>query len=199
MSGYFIALEGIDGCGKSTQAKRLAELLTHSGRSVVLTREPGSTPAGEVIRQLLFNTDLLPISEVYLFAADRAEHIERVIKPALKRNKVVISDRYLLSSVVYQGIGKGVGTDIVRKINAHVTDGISPDITFVLDLPVDKSIKRVQNANRFEYRELQVNVKKGFLAEASSNPKSITVIDANGSVDEVTQSIWRRLTFGGSK
>jgi len=198
MSGYFIAFEGIDGCGKSTQAKILANKCKQIGLEPVLTREPGATTAGQSIRKILFETELNPLTEAYLFAADRAEHINNVIKPALNSDKVIISDRYLLSSIVYQGIGKGLGVDIIRDINNYAIRGINPDITLILDIPVDMALKRLHNKSRFEYLQLQETVREGFIEEASKDP-NLVIVDATGSIDDVTQSIWRHLRFGGNR
>jgi len=197
MSGYFIAFEGIDGCGKSTQAGLLAEKLKSFEKKVILTREPGATPVGKKIREMLFTTEIDPVTEAFLFAADRSNHLKQVILPSLKKDMIVISDRYILSSIVYQGIGKGLGRDFIIRVNEPATNGLLPDLTIILDMPVDIALKRVQNANRFEQMELQKKVRNGFLKEAELSPEKIKVVNADTGINGVTERIWKLLPFGG--
>ncbi len=194
----FIAFEGIDGCGKSTQARVLAEKLKEFGKDVVLTREPGATKVGKVIREMLFTTEIDPVTEVFLFASDRSSHINEVISPSLDAGKTVITDRYLLSSVVYQGIGKDVGKDFVLNVNNPITKNFVPDLTIILDMPVDIALKRVQNANRFEKYDLQERVREGFLDEASKNPEKVKVINGNQSISRVSEDILNLVLSGGN-
>ncbi|HPF49076.1 MAG TPA: dTMP kinase [Caldisericia bacterium] len=189
--GMFVAFEGIDGCGKSTQTKLLERRLKELGKKVLLTREPGGTKVGEIIRNALFNNEIDPLTEVFLFAADRCAHINSLVKPMLDDGYIVISDRHLLSSVVYQGIAKGVGARKVLEINKYAVSNIKPNVTFVLDMPVDIALERVQNANRFESRELQGRVREGFLELSSSDYfENVILLDATGDKDTVACRVW---------
>lgn len=146
MPGQFITFEGGEGGGKSTQIRMLADWLTERGVDVILSREPGGTPLGEKIRELLLHemeTPLCPEAEAYLFAAGRAQHVREKIRPALAAGSWVISDRFLDSSLAYQGIGRGLGLDTVREINATAIDGLRPDLTVLLDLDGDLSAARI--------------------------------------------------------
>jgi dTMP kinase len=202
MSGFFIVFEGVDGAGKTTQIKLLYSKLIENGYGVVRTLEPGGTSAGQTIRNLVFHNEIDPVTEVFLFAADRAEHVRKVIAPALNDGKVVISDRFVLSSIVYQGYGKGLGGEFVEEINKHALDGVSPDLTIILDIPVDKALKRVQNANRFENRELQDKVRVGFLTEANKNKTKIVLIESDNEPETISRLVWEEVSQrleGGTK
>lgn len=194
MSGFFIVFEGVDGSGKTTQINLLYSKLIEKGVDAVKTLEPGGTPAGQIIRNLVFQNEIDPITEVFLFAADRAEHVRKVIVPALREGKVVISDRFLLSSIAYQGYGKDLGAEFVENINKHALDGVSPDLTIILDVSVDKALKRVQNANRFENRELQDKVRDGFLTEANKNKTEIVIIESDKEPEMISQLVWEEVS-----
>src|SRR5262245_20564551 len=153
MTGRFIVLEGGDGSGKSTQARRLVARLHAAGRDALLTHEPGHTALGEAIRAMLLDADwdLDARSELLLMLADRAQHVAEVVQPALERGVVVVSDRYTPSSMAYQGVGRGLGVDEVRAISAFAAGGLEPDLTIVLDLPDDIASTRVaQEPDRME-------------------------------------------------
>lgn len=202
MSGFFIVFEGVDGAGKTTQINILQKKLVANGFDVVRTLEPGGTNAGQTIRNLVFTNELDPVTEVFLFAADRAEHVRKVIAPALDAGKIVVSDRFLLSSVAYQGYGKGLGAEFVEEINKHALDGVSPDLTIILDIPVDRALKRVQNANRFENLELQSKVRDAFLTEANKNKTKIVIIDSDNDPETISQRVWEAVSQkleGGKK
>lgn len=190
MKGFFIVFEGMDGTGKTTQINLLEAKLREHGYCVARTLEPGGTPAGQTIRNLVFHNELDPVTEVFLFAGDRAEHVRKVIAPALNEGKIVISDRFLLSSVAYQGYGKGLGAEFVQEINKHAVDGVKPDLTIILDMQVDKALKRVQNANRFETFELQEKVRAGFLAEANKSKTNIIIINGDDAPESIAENIW---------
>ncbi|MEA2493088.1 MAG: dTMP kinase [Thermoleophilaceae bacterium] len=192
MPGLFVTIEGIDRSGKSTQARRLAEALGEDG---LLVREPGGTPAGERIRDLLKDPaiELDPRSEALLFAAARAELVAAVIKPALAGGKVVISDRYLDSSLAYQGHARGLGEAEVRRINAWATTELEPDLTILLRIDPAIAAARAGEADRFEDEglELQRRVADAYESLAAANPARWRVVDAARDPDEVTAEILR--------
>ena len=201
MSARFITFEGGEGAGKSTQVKRLAEALRAKGRDVVVTREPGGTPNAERIRSLVVEgaTDTwLPASEMLLYLAARYDHIERLIKPALAAGKDVICDRFIDSTIAYQGWGHGL--DIKQIVHFHTLIGaIEPDITFLLDIPVTAGIQRAASRHKADssaedrYERLDTHfherVRKGFLDIAKHHPKRCVVVDAAQSPDAVAQQI----------
>ena len=140
----FVSFEGLDGCGKTTQARLLAEALATDGADVVLTREPGGTPLGEQVRELVLHGDhVAPWAEVALYAASRAQHVVDVIRPALARGATVVCDRYLDTSVAYQGAGRGLGVDFVLDLNLRVVEGLLPDVTVLVELDVETALSRV--------------------------------------------------------
>ena len=191
----FLSLDGIDGVGKSTQLKLLVERLKKRGQQVVTCREPGSTQLGESIRKTLLNdwdTPIDRVSEMLLYMASRAQLLEEVIRPALKSGKTVIADRYLLASVVYQGHGGALDTHSIWDVGRVATGNLLPDLTIVLDLPLDEAASRLGEPDRIEargdaYRE---TLRTGFLAEAERQPERIQVVDARGTKDEVAERIW---------
>ena len=191
----FLSLDGIDGVGKSTQLKLLVERLEKRGQQVVTCREPGSTQLGESIRKILLNdwdTPIDRVSEMLLYMASRAQLVEEVIGPALKSGKTVIADRYLLASVVYQGHGGALDTHSIWDVGRVATGNLLPDLTIVLDLPLDEAASRLGEPDRIEsrgdaYRE---TLRTGFLAEAERQPERIQVVDARGTKDEVAERIW---------
>ncbi|TWI29684.1 dTMP kinase [Paracoccus sulfuroxidans] len=193
----FISFEGIDGSGKSTQARRLAETLRQSGRQVVLTREPGGSPGAEEIRRLLVeggNERWSPETELLLFTAARRDHVERVIEPAMARGDWVITDRFADSSRVYQGAARASLRDLVEALH-DLTIRLEPDLTFVIDLDPAISLGRGRARggieDRFEGMGLtfQQRLRDGFLALASEAPERIRVIDGSGSEDEVAARV----------
>jgi dTMP kinase len=188
--GLFVTIEGIDRSGKSTQAGRLAEAL---GDEALLVREPGGTPAGERIRDLLKDPaiELDPRSEALLFAAARAELVTAVIKPALANNKVVVSDRYLDSSLAYQGHARGLGEAEVRRINEWATAGLEPDLTILLRIDPQDAAARAGEADRFEDEglDLQRRVADAYERLATANPQRWKAIDAARDEDAVAADI----------
>jgi dTMP kinase len=194
MPGRFISLDGLDGTGKSTQCRLLAEWLRGQGLDVVTCRDPGDTPVGNALRAMLLDhgQDLTPISEALLFMASRAELVARVIHPALAAGRWVVSDRFLLANVVYQGHAGGLNVDELWEIGRITTGGLEPDLTIVLDLPVElANQRRGRTADRLERRDpaYQKRVRQGFLTEARRRPERIAVVDATPSVDEVQDAI----------
>lgn len=198
MSGLFIAFEGGEGVGKSTQEGLLATFLEEQGHTVVRTREPGGTPAAEVIRDLVLSHDyvgLNPRSEALLFAAARGDHVDRVIKPALGRGEIVICDRYIDSSVAYQGVGRELGVDWVRNLSLWATHDLVPDLTIVLTADPELTLARVTNHDRLESEPMEYHraVTQAFLDLAAREPHRYVVIDATGDVDSIARTISARV------
>jgi dTMP kinase len=190
----FISLDGLDGAGKSTQCRLLADWLRSQGCAVTECRDPGGTTLGAEIRALLLNHrgSMSPLTEALLFMASRAQLIEEVIRPALAAGQAVISDRFLLANVVYQGHAGGLDPQMLWDIGLRATGGLEPDLTVILDFPVDASVARRHGpADRIESRDRSYHdrVREGFLAEARRRPDRISVVDAAGAVDEVQQRL----------
>lgn len=201
MSGLLITLEGGEGCGKSTQASDLAERLRSQGHRVTLTREPGGTPLGERLRQVLLDPQgrspsLDPLAEYLLFAAARAEVTAEVIKPALERSDIVVCDRYGDSSLAYQGYGRGVNLDHIRAVNEAATAGLRPDLTVLLDLPPEVGLARQRGgaSDRFQREQLDFHrrLREGYLALAREEPDRWLVLDGTLPASEITERILRR-------
>ncbi|WP_406201968.1 dTMP kinase [Kitasatospora sp. NBC_01560] len=198
-TGFFIALEGGDGAGKSTQAQALAEWIRGKGHEVVLTREPGGSPVGQRLRGLVLdvgNTGLSHRAEALIYAADRAEHVENVIRPALARGAVVITDRYMDSSIAYQGAGRDLAATEVARISRWATGGLVPDLTVVLDVDPTRARERFTEAlDRLESEptEFHQRVRSGFLALAAADPARYLVVDGSRQPGFVTTAIRHRL------
>ncbi|MEU9974045.1 dTMP kinase [Streptomyces sp. NPDC051014] len=198
-NGFFIALEGGDGAGKSTQAEALAEWIRAKGHEVVLTREPGATPVGKRLRSILLDVSSAGLShraEALLYAADRAEHVDTVVRPALERGAVVISDRYIDSSVAYQGAGRDLSPTEVARINRWATNGLVPHLTVLLDVEPETARERFTEApDRLESEpaEFHARVRAGFLTLAASDPGRYLVVDAGQEPESVTTVIRARL------
>lgn len=197
--GFFLVLEGGEGCGKSTQVDSLSLWCRNQGLSVVKTREPGGTPVGQRIREILLDPkvkNMGPRTEALLYQADRAQHVEEVIRPALKQGKVVISDRFGLSSAVYQGICRGVGFGRVQLLNRFSTEGLSPDLVIILDLPVDLSRQRMKGRklDRLEREKgaFHYKVRSGFLRLAKKRGV-FKLIDGTKPPEVVLDSILQAL------
>ena len=207
MTGRFITLEGGEGTGKSTQVRRLAAALEKTGLSVLTTREPGGSPGAEEIRGLLVNGapgrwDAMP--ETLLLYAARADHVGRTIGPALLADKWVVCDRFTDSTYAYQGAGRGLTRETIRRLDAVVLDDFKPDLTLVLDLDVQtgvaRAMARVQASgggeSRFEQfdQEFHERLRQGFVDIARRNPDRCVLIDASGNVDEVGAVIWAQVS-----
>jgi len=193
----FVTFEGLDGCGKTTQAARLAESLTNEGVDVVLTREPGGTPLGETIRDLVLHGDhVAPWAEAALYAAARAQHVDQVIRPALGRGATVVCDRYVDSSVAYQGAGRELGLEAVLELNLRAVEGLLPDRTFLVELDIATALERVGGkGDRIERAgaEFWPRVIAGYRELAGRFPERFVVVDGARGVDEIAQEIRGRL------
>ena len=191
----FFSIDGGDGTGKSTQGELLRNWLAELGHDVVACRDPGSTPLGEAVRDLLLNRHDLPIdrrSEMLLYMAARAQLVEQVIRPALTQGKTVVSDRYLLANVVYQGYGGGLDVETLWEVGRVATGGLMPDLTIVLDMPADAAAGRLdRQLDRMEQQgaEFHARVREGFLTEAARRPSEIAVVNAAGSIDRVQADV----------
>jgi len=201
MTGLFITLEGGDGTGKSTQSALLGEWFTAQSREVVFTREPGGTDLGNELREIVLHSrgHIAPRAEALLYAADRAHHIATVVRPALDRGAVVIQDRYLDSSVAYQGAGRVLDPDEVRHVSMWATEGLVPDITVVLDLDPAISRDRLDAANKqfdrleAEALDFHTRVRDAYLAMAAAEPERFLVVDATLDRDVIRDAIVSRL------
>jgi len=194
--GLFITFEGADGSGKSTQARFLAEGLRERGLDVVLTREPGGCPVAEKIRDIVLdknNTDILDITEAYLYASARAQHVHQIIIPALEQGKIVICDRFIHSSVAYQGYGRALGKERVLEINKHAIGDCLPDVTFFIKINPDRAFERMNVQKERDRLETQDQafydrLFKGYLAILEDEKDKIIPVEAKGTKFE-TQAV----------
>ncbi|MGC8764958.1 MAG: dTMP kinase [Brevinematia bacterium] len=195
--GSFIVFEGIEGCGKTTQAILLAERLKRESHNVVLTREPGGTDFGEKIRNLLLHSDeVSSITELFLFLADRKEHIEKLIKPSLQNGKIVISDRYFYSTLAYQIGGRGMDKGFVEDLNRAVVNDVVPDLVFYLDITVEEAFIRKSNSklDRIEKESLEFhqNIRNHYL-KILREYTNIVKIDGRLAMEEIHRSVYNML------
>ena len=193
----FVSFEGLEGCGKTTQARLLAEALGADGVDVVSTREPGGTPLGEEIRSLVLHGDhVAPWAEVALYAASRAQHVVDVIRPALARGATVVCDRYLDTSVAYQGAGRGLGVDVVLELNLRVVEGLLPDVTVLVELDVETALSRVGGKrDRIERADAAFwpVVAEAYRELAARFPERYVVVDGRLPVEELAAEVRDRL------
>lgn len=200
MRGLFITVEGCDGAGKSTHAGKLEAFLVAQGWDVVRTREPGGTDLGQQLRQILLHHpgELHPRAEALIFAADRAHHIATLVRPALAAGKVVLQDRYIDSSVAYQGSGRALGADEIRKLSEWATEGLTPDLTILLDIDPREARARMLGEraalDRLESLDLSFHeqVRAQYLAQAAAAPQRYLVVDVSEPVDVVAERIRNR-------
>lgn len=199
----FITFEGVEGSGKTTQIRRLKTYLNRKGIPCMMTREPGGTFIGDQVRKILLNPDhknLDPLAELFLYEAARAQHIKEFIKPLLEKKGVILCDRFGDASVAYQGCGRRLGVRLVERLNRMATDGLRPDVTFLLDCPTDLGLKRAIRRNevlkqekegRFEREKIQFHnrVRRGYLALARKEPRRVKVIDTRQGEDKVFEEI----------
>jgi dTMP kinase len=197
-SGFFLTLEGPEGSGKSTQARMLADRLTAAGYSCLVTREPGGTPLGEAVREILLHARELapvPAADALLFNAARAQLAVEVVEPALERGEVVICDRFADSTLAYQGYGAGQPMSALRSLQGFAVGDLRPDLTVLIDLPVELGLgrKQIDEMTRFEEREdvaFHRRARDGFLALAAAEPERFVIVDGRRGVDEVASSIF---------
>jgi dTMP kinase len=199
-NGVFITFEGGEGCGKSTQIERLAARLRKSGRTVLVTREPGGTDTGEQIRHVLQyskqSAAMVPETELLLFAASRAQLVREVILPALKAGMVVLSDRFFDSTTVYQGVARRLDAGTVEQINRFAIGEALPDLTVLIDLDPKVGLERARGRELFDRMEnlsltFHQKVRQGYLELARGEPARVRVVDGSGDLDAIEQEIWR--------
>ncbi len=197
MSGLFITMEGTDGSGKSTQLNLLSQYLEKKGFNIVFVREPGGTKIGEKIRDIILdinNKKMDYMTEAFLYASSRSQLVNEIIAPELKKGSIVICDRFVDSSIVYQGIARNIGIDVVKKINNIATGGLTPDITFFLDLSPQEAIKRKIQQKELDRLESEKDyfykkVYDGYKLLISQNSERIKVIDATQSIENIHKNI----------
>jgi len=195
--GFFLSFEGIEGTGKSTQARLLFERLREKGFDAVLTEEPGGTKIGHKIRELLLSPDhqeMTPLTELLLYFASRTQHLAQVIIPAVNRGAVVITDRFTDSTIAYQGYGRGIALHLLHSLDTIATEGMQPDITLLLDLDVETGLGRNRGINKTDRIELEdirfhKRVRNGFLELAAQQPERIKLIDASLEKEEVRKRV----------
>ena len=195
MAGAFITFEGIDGSGKSTQMRMLASMLRLKGFEVVTTREPGGTPLGKRLRTALLDAqaEVDPLAELLLYAADRAQHVRTLLRPALETSHIVLSDRYADATVAYQGAGRGFTAELIADVVALATGGLKPDLTLIFDVSVAESLSRTrrretseQGKDRLDSEDVEFHsrVRDAYLEIAAAEPERVRIVDAHGSIEE---------------
>ena len=212
----FITFEGIEGCGKTTQIRLLSEDMTRRGLDCIATREPGGTSIGEAIRGIFLHCthdDMLPITELLLVTAARAQHVEQVIKPNLKAGKIVLCDRYVDATVAYQGFAAGLGHEMVMRSHTMFVEALMPELTILLDCPVELGLVRSREHNRATGKEIDEGrfeeldqsfherVRQGYLDQAGREPERFEIVSAEGSPEEIQcrifQAVLQRLSGAG--
>ena len=202
MAGLFVTFEGGDASGKTTQIGLLADWLKEQGKTVVVTREPGGSDLGNELRDIVLHRRgfIAPRAEALIYAADRAHHIHEVVRPALERGEVVLQDRYLDSSVAYQGAGRVLDPSEVREVSLWATEGLMPDVTVSLDVPADIGLARQASEERAydrleaEALEFHERVRDSYLDIAQENPDRVVVIDGTAAIDEVHRAVLERVS-----
>jgi dTMP kinase len=206
--GQFITFEGVEGCGKTTQIRLLADALKSSGRSVTLTREPGGCPISDKIRAILLDADnceMTPSAELLLYAAARAQHINEVITPALASGNIVLCDRFIDATLAYQGFGRGLDMGLIKSLNETATGGCRPQLTILIDCPVEigleRALARIEAGSatdrnhlreeRFEKESIEFHrrVRSGYLKLAEESPERFVVVDGSGTAAEISARI----------
>jgi len=201
--GFFITFEGVEGCGKTTQIKLLSELLSARGIRAVLTREPGGCPIADKIRAILLDAEnraLAPLAELMLYAAARAQHVTEVISPALEAGQIVLCDRFCDATVAYQSFGRGIDRGIIDNLNRHACQGVSPDLTVLVDcdprVGLERARRRIEATSgpreeRFELEELAFHnqVRAGYLQLAADEPDRFIIIDGSSCIEEIFAAV----------
>ena len=192
--GLFVTFEGTDGCGKTTQIELLKTYLENKGFEVILTREPGAKGLGTKLREILLNYDgeVSSNCESFLFLADRAQHVDTLIKPAIENGKIVLCDRHTDSTVAYQGYGRGLDLEQINMLNNIATSGLKPNITFVFDIDIETAQERVgKSKDRMESAGLEFfkRVRQGYLEIAKSEPERVKVLDATQKVEQISEQV----------
>lgn len=192
--GLFITFEGADGCGKTTQIELLDKYLREKGFDTILTREPGAKGLGVKLREILLNYDgeVSPVAESFLFLADRAQHVDCIIKPALKEGKIILCDRHTDSTVAYQGYGRNLDLDRINYLNNIATSGLKPDLTIVFDIDVETSMSRVgKNKDRMESAGVEFfnRVREGYLEIAKKEPQRVRVINSSDTIENIHKKV----------
>lgn len=203
--GFFVTFEGLDGCGKTTQCRLLTERLKCLGITPLVTREPGGTPLGVKIRQLLLESELKPTSltEALLFAADRAQHVEQVVRPALQAGQIVLCDRYTDSTMAYQGYGRQRDLAIISQLIAIATGGLKPDLTFLFELSVEESQQRLHHHHQnsvktspdrldSEALEFHYRVYRAYQTLAVAEPERFCILDASQDIETLHHQVWEK-------
>lgn len=205
MAGAFITFEGIDGSGKSTQLRMLASVLRLRGFEVVSTREPGGTPLGKRLRTALLDAqaEVDPLAELLLYAADRAQHVRKLLRPALETGYLVLSDRYADATVAYQGAGRGFTPELIAEVVELATGGLKPDLTLIFDVSVAECLIRThrrgtseQGKDRLDAEDVEfyARVREAYLKIAAAEPERVRIVDASGSVEETHTKVVRLAT-----
>jgi dTMP kinase len=203
MKGFFVTFEGIEGSGKTTQINLFANFLEKNNYDYLITREPGGTFIGDQIRAILLNPKNIkmdPITEIFLYTASRVQHLAELIKPALAAGKIVVCDRFIDSTLAYQGYGRGISINFIEELNRLILDGVEPDLTFLLDIPPEIGVPRARmvkndscslNGDRIERENMDFHqrVRMGYLRIAAENPERIKIINGNRPADEINKLI----------
>ncbi len=202
--GFFITLEGPDGCGKTTQALALKKRFIEQGKNVVHTREPGGTSFAEDLRKIILNPKhkISPTAELLLYEASRAHHTEEVIRPTLEKGGIVLCERYTDATMAYQGYGRGLSLETILTLNKIASGGIIPHLTLILDIPVKEGLRRArklqedgEKGDRLERESLKFHyrVREGYLSIVRNEPKRVRIVSSLGSREEVQERIWREV------
>lgn len=212
MRGFFITFEGLEGAGKTTQTRMLFQKLTKEGYPCVLTSEPGGSELGDAIKKILIDVkynDMTPLSELFLFAAARAQHVEKLIRPSLEEGKIIICDRYTDASLAYQCFGRGLPENLVRETNSRASWNVRPDLTFFLDVEPALGLTRIYNriqelekpADRIEKENLDFfyKVREGYLTTSRDEPKRFRILDGSSEIDDVHNIIYKTVVKELSK
>lgn len=196
--GFFFTFEGIDGCGKSTQLSKVAQVLTSRGLPVVVTREPGGTEIAEKIREILISpehSEMVDECEILLYCAARAQHVREKIIPAIEQGKIVLCDRFQEATFAYQGFGRSISMETLNTLNTYATSGLNPDRTFIFDLSVESSFDRMIKMNKMKDRleqngkEFFERIRRGYLLMAESSPQRIVLLDGEQPIDAISDDV----------